>query len=76
MLNIHVRNREKLISCKWCNEILIDPVFLLCGETACAKHEQHFKDSIEDRNESEKNSEHESDDEYSNQICKLCDEYL
>ncbi len=60
---------KKLMSCKWCNEFLIDPVFLPCGETICAKHEPYFKYSIEE------NSKEESNDGYSNQICKLCDEY-
>jgi hypothetical protein len=38
-----LRTVNKLVCCKFCEEILEQPILLPCGETICAKHESLFK---------------------------------
>jgi hypothetical protein len=38
-----IESVKKIITCKWCNYTLDEPVFLPCGETICKKHELNFK---------------------------------
>jgi hypothetical protein len=51
---------RKLISCKWCDQILKKPVLLPCGATICLAHEAHFR-ACEVKKEDEKSS-----------LCQLC----
>jgi hypothetical protein len=41
-----IESVKDLVSCKWCNQILAEPVLLPCGETICAKHQLSLADSL------------------------------